>query len=259
MGSMSGGRGLAILVAVAAVICTMAGRADAADVLIDFGAGSADRTTSTDALGRTWTNVTNLNDLSGSPHTLNNSSGGDSGYRLGISNPPATTSAIGFNNANLDGTGSPAGDAAARGYPSTATSDSLFGNTVNFDLGTVQAVRLTLSNLNPLEQYDLRFFASRMNVGDNRETEYAVTGGGATQSAFLNVANNTSNLASLAGVLPDANNQIVIDIDPGPNNTNANRFFYLGVMEVNSSPVPEPAGLGLLGLGGLALFRRRRA
>ena len=101
--------------------------------------------------------------------------------------------------------------------------------------------------------------SSRMGVTDNRETQYAVTGGGGTESVFLNVANNTSNLASLAGVVPDAGNQIVIDIDPGPNNNNGSGFFYLGVLEINSSPVPEPAGMGLLGVAGLALLRRRRA
>jgi hypothetical protein len=41
--------------------------------------------------------------------------------------------------------------------------------------------------------------------------------------------------------------------------TSANRFFYLGVTEINSAPVPEPARLGLLAAGGLALLRRRCA
>src|SRR5687767_8310453 len=93
-------------VAAAAIAFASAGRADAADVLIDFGATG--RTTATDALGRTWTNLNPDTDLSGSPHTLNNTVGADSGYRLTISNPPATTTVIGFNNANLDGTMTPA-------------------------------------------------------------------------------------------------------------------------------------------------------
>src|SRR5687768_1338641 len=112
-------RGLNVFVVLAAgaIGLGLTGRADAADVLIDLGA--TNRTTATDALGRTWTNLNADTDLTGSPHTLLNTAGGDSGYRLTISNPPVATSAIGFNNANPDGTMTPAGDAAARGYPAS--------------------------------------------------------------------------------------------------------------------------------------------
>src|SRR5688572_25451667 len=95
-------RGLKVLVVIVAMGFGAAGRAEAADVLIDLGATSP--TTATDALGRTWTNINADNDLSGSPHTLLNTAGGDSGYRLSISNPAGTTAAIGFNNANANGT-----------------------------------------------------------------------------------------------------------------------------------------------------------
>lgn len=254
-----GANGLAAA-AVGLVGLAGAGPAQAAKVLIDFGASTT--ATATDGTGRAWNNVNDANDLSSSPFTLNASTGTDSGYRLTISNPAGTTNPIGFNGANSNGTTAATGTAAARGYPVTATQDSLYGNTVTFGSGIVQSVRMVLSNLNPGEQYDLDFFASRTGAGgDNRQTQYAITGGTGSTTVFLNASENTGTLAGATGVTPDANNQITVDLSPGPANTNANKFFYLGVMEFNSSPVPEPAslaGFGLAAAGGLLARRRCR-
>jgi hypothetical protein len=227
-----------------------------AQVLVDFG-DAATPTSTADSLGRSWNNITPANDTAAN-FILNNAGGTDSGYRLSISNPPGTTNAVGFNSANTNGTTAPTGAAASHGYPSSATRDSLYGNMVSFNGLVVEAVRLTLSNLNPSELYNFDFFASRTGAGgDNRETEYHVTGGNANTSVFLNASENTGNIASLTGVSPDGSNQIVIDVDPGPNNNNANRFFYLGVLEVNSTP--EPSSILLLGIVPAAgLLRRRR-
>jgi hypothetical protein len=235
--------------------------ARAANVLIDFGAVGTQ--TATDAQGRIWTNVPDATDQTGSPFTLRASAtGADTGYRLSVSNPAGVTTPVGFNGANSAGTPAPTGTALARNYPASATADSLYGNTVTFGAGVVQAVRITLANLSPTELYALDFFASRTGSADNRETEYHVLGGNTDTSVFLNAANNTGNLTGLAGIAPDANNTITIDIDPGPNNNNANGFFYLGVLELNSSPapaVPEPAGaLATTVAAALATLRRRR-
>lgn len=236
--------------------------AHAASILIDFGGGSA--ATTTDAVGRVWNNISESNDLSGSPHTLNETGGTDSGFRLTISNVAGVTSQIGFNGANGNGVGSTAapltGAALARNYPLSATRDSLYGNTVAFGNGTVQSVRLVVSNLNPDERYSFDFFASRLSAGgDNREAEYLVTGGlsgTAPTSVFLNASENSGNIVGVTGFAPDANNQIIIDIDGGPNNTNSSGFFYLGVLEITS--VPEPATAAVLALGGGLLLARRR-
>jgi hypothetical protein len=233
--------------------------ATAAQVLIDFGAAST--STTTDGLSRSWNNVNTTNDLTGSPFTLNNTTNLDSGYRLTISNLSGVTNPIGFNGENADGTMSPTGTVVARGYPVSATRDSLFGNTTAFNGSIVQSVRLTLSNLNPNEIYSLAFFASRTGVADNRQTEYLITGGDLPTSIFLNATGNTGNITELTGITPDGNNQIVIDIDPGPSNNNMNGFFYLGVMEINSvAAVPEPTSLGIAGLllGGLSVVAYRR-
>jgi len=238
-----------------AVVLACGNMANGAQVLVDFGATTT--TTATDAVSRTWNNITTSNDTA-SNFVLNNSSGTDSTYRLSISNPPGTTNAVGFNGANANGTVAPTGTVAARNYPTSATGDSLFGNTVTFSSLVVESVRLTFSSLKPGETYTFDFFASRTGAGgDNRESEYHVIGGNTNTSVFLNASDNNGNIVSVSGVTPDASNQIVIDLDPGPNNNNANRFFYLNTLEINS--VPEPGSIGLLGIvPGFALLRRRR-
>lgn len=235
--------------------------AKAATVLIDF--GTTGSPTTTDALSRSWNNVVPLTDTAGNPYNLNASTGASSGIQMVIGNPPATTSQIGFNNANDNGTQGPAGTAAARGYPVTATRDSGFGNAnAAFDQGTVQTVRLTLSGLDPSQTYNFYFFASRGSdngggtVSDNRETSYQVTGATTPAAALLNASNNTSSVASVLGVGPNGSNEIQIDITRGAANTNGTGFYYLNVLEIES--VPEPASLGLLGIGATTVLLRRR-
>ncbi|HEV7302242.1 MAG TPA: PEP-CTERM sorting domain-containing protein [Tepidisphaeraceae bacterium] len=229
-----------------------------AKILMDFG----NTATGTDAVGRAWNNIGTANDTVPNK-VLNDTTGTDSGYRLTIANPPGTTNAVGFNAENTNGTPTPSGQAAARSYPSTATEDNLYGNVGTFNGLVVQGVRLTFSNLSPTEVYSLDFFASRLFVSDNRETEYAVTGAAGTTSVFLNPSNNEGNVVGVSGISPVETTsgsglwQIVVDIDAGPNNNNTSKFFHVSVAELNSTLVPEPASLGLLG-GALVLLGRRR-
>jgi hypothetical protein len=155
------------------------------------------------------------------------------------------------------GSEAPAGDAA--GYPVSATDDYFFGHTTNFagadpnPLGQVRLFGLEADKL-----YDFTFFASRQTVGDTREATYAVAGANAA-SGVLNASNNNTEVLRLTGIGPDGNDEIFVDVTPGPNNDNNNGFYYIGLMQVDVTPIPEPLAMSLLlaGLSGSLLLRRR--
>jgi hypothetical protein len=170
--------------------------------------------------------------------------------------------AAGFNNVNTDGPGngthaSATGSAAI--FPDTATRDSFYGNTANFN-GIFPSATVTLTGLDGNQIYTFDFLGARMGVGspatDIRETQYAVAGLNAGE-AFLNATNNSTNIATVPGIVPSGG-IITITVDPGPGNTNGNGFYYLNAMRITSAPVPEPSAAGLMILTGAALLRRRR-
>lgn len=141
-----------------------------------------------------------------------------------------------FNAINTNGTV----DATAP-FPANATRDSFYGNTASFNnLSDITPV-FKMSGLDTSKTYDFVFYASRIGAGgDNRETRYTVTGAN-EKFADLNVAENISEVASVAGISPDESNEITIALTPTENNTNPNRFIYLGVMvmTVKDASVPE--------------------
>jgi hypothetical protein len=157
-----------------------------------------------------------------------------------------------FNGENTNGT------TASSLFPSSATSDSLFGNTELFNNLTNVFPKFKLTNLDPTKAYNFTFYASRTGVSDFRETGYTVNGG-INGFAALNVTNNVDNFAQVLGITPDNAGEILVSIAPTANNNNANHFTYLGVLRMDV--VPEPSlGLGLLGgVGMLMTVRRRRA
>jgi hypothetical protein len=155
-----------------------------------------------------------------------------------------------FSGENTNGTAS-----TTLGYPPSATSDSLYGNTELFQTQQNNFPKFKLTSLDPGLEYDLTFYASRLSVSDNRETLYTVIGS-SISSGTLNVANNSNNQITLFDVMPNQFGEIEVDISPGTNNNNANHFTYLGVLTV---AVPEPASAIFLVAGaGLFLARRQR-
>ncbi len=165
-----------------------------------------------------------------------------------------------FTGSNVNGTTTPTGAAAA--FHPQATRDNAFGHSLAFGANPLTPEgKIALSGLDTSgnTNYTFTFFGSRTGVGDNRETVYTVQGGTSGASS-LNTANNTSNVALVSGILPDANGEIDILITPGPNNTSASRFWYIAAMsiEVTTTPVPEPATVGLLAFSGLAFVFKRR-
>jgi hypothetical protein len=134
-----------------------------------------------------------------------------------------------FNGANTNGT------LASEQFPQDATRDSLFGNTGTFSgLGNVFP-SFKLTGLDPLLTYQFTFYASRMGVGDNRETLYTVTGA-FSESATLNPAGNIDGFVAPTAIAPTAEGEITISLSPGAANNNGYHFTYLGVMRLEPAP-----------------------
>lgn len=158
------------------------------------------------------------------------------GVRTGIS--LSVTSTTGFNEGgqNSSGTASP-GSPASDFFDGDATQNNLFGHDTNFDIGAPRPlVEYTIAGLDENQTYDFTFYASRLGVSDNRETQYDVAG--LNQGTdFLNTSGNVNKIAQVLDIQPDPSGEITLTIQKGPNNDNSNGFFYLGAMDITSSGV----------------------
>jgi hypothetical protein len=224
--------------------------ANAAEINVDFGS------TSTPASG--WNNIVVGVVAANTPIALSDSSGVATGISLSID----TFSTALFND---NGTQSPTGGAAS--LPGTVTRDSLFGHAEIFQVNgqthdPVPVINITLSGLSAGKSYQLSYFASRTSVGDVRTANYSLTNGTNTSVSVLNASNNTSTIVSSAFLAPSIDGTLTLTLTPDSTNTNANKFFYLGSLQIQSmSTIPEPGAFALLAGGavlGLVALRRRR-
>lgn len=186
---------------------------------IDF--GSPNSTTSTGV----WNNVTS---------TVQN----EDGITVSLVSSTGTSTGVltvndSFDLVNNNGTTTPN---ASLPFPATATQDSFFGETGPF--GSNDNINPTggfvLSGLDPTYYYSFSIFASRMGPTDNRETQYTLTGA-TTETAYLNASGNDSSTADVSNIQPNANGEITLVAQPGPNNNNGTGFYYLGAIEMISS------------------------
>jgi lysophospholipase L1-like esterase len=117
--------------------------------------------------------------------------------------------------------------------PASATSDSFFGNVAEFSGYTEPTGGITLSGLDKNTFYSLELFASRMDVSDNRETMYEIIGNN-TDTVYLNPSNNTNISVFASNIEASSEGQIIINVGPGPNNSNSSQFYFIGAIRIIS-------------------------
>jgi predicted esterase len=95
---------------------------------------------------------------------------------------------------------------------------------------------ITFSGLKTDHTYDLTLFASRNENGATINRNVAYASGG--KSSTINVSNNSSNVANLLGLIPNASGEIVLNVSRGSGNTG---YIYLGsviIREYQSNGIP---------------------
>lgn len=186
---------------------------------IDFGSPNTGYPTSGN-----WNNITTaVNNETGITSALINSTGTATGVTLSVNDPFDINNTAGYNQ-----------NTAGFVFPATATRDSFFGETVAFNGNTQPTGGFILTGLNPAYYYSFSIFASRSGVTDNRETQYTLTG--LTPSVVsLNPSNNSTNTVEVVNLQPNANGEITLVAQPGPNNNNSSGFYYLGAIEMIAS------------------------
>ncbi len=196
-------------------------------VLMDFGDPGASNISASP-----WNNVTN--ELTTKAATaLNDNLGNSTGYSL-------TTTGNFQMGYNTSGTTAPAGDAAALGFPATATKDNFYiGINWGSPAANILLASFDISGLDPSKYYSFSIFGSRAGVSDIRSALYTITGNASTgKTATLNASNNTSNVASIIDIMPTAAGVISFSIAPNADNNHGNKFAYLGAIKMLRSDVP---------------------
>lgn len=215
----AGGFRLKLLLALALRACPFAlTPLQAGQMLFDFGAPDSPTQPGGGGPAVSWNNVTTVGtDPAGMLFDLVDTGGNVTPLFLQM--------VARFNGANENGT------QTSTLHPPSATADSLYGNTEEWNGLTDIQPEFRLSGLTAGATYNLVFYASRTGVTDSRETRYTVTGG---NSAVVDYepANNVDATASATGITPDVLGEITVRLEPGPNNNNAYHFTYLGVLRL---------------------------
>ena len=103
-----------------------------------------------------------------------------------------------------------------------------------------EKVVLQFHHLNKTLSYDFTFFSSRTNSADNRETQFTLAGKDTITDA-LDASSNFKTL-TIPDVCPDKNGTVILTIQPGPNNNNPYKFYYLNALRISvhsTDPVPD--------------------
>lgn len=166
-----------------------------------------------------WNNVTSI--TAGSSIELIDEEGTELGMKLVIKQ----------NFGGINGNGPVATQIPGFDIPETASSDSFFGNLIEFSGQVSPQTEMEITGLNPEKKYDFLLFGSR-TASDNRETKYTVKGYN-EEIVYLNASSNTTLAVSTKGIKPLSNGSINIIVTYGPNNNNANKFYYINSMKLS--------------------------
>ncbi len=93
-------------------------------------------------------------------------------------------------------------------------------------------VAYDVAGLKPNRPYTFRFFGYRASVSDNRSARYWCEGQNAVM-ATLNPLNNTTQVATCADVVPDADGIVHMVFSPAPANNNVNLFTYHHMLSIS--------------------------
>lgn len=121
------------------------------------------------------------------------------------------------------GTGGNGGTSASYLYPSSATIDYIYGGAgCGPDTST-----MFITGLNPSYTYNVKAFSSRFAGYGSRKLRLSV----GNASSTVEAVDNTSNLAVLNNIAPNASGTMFVNFSQGtPNN-----YFYLNVLEINAN------------------------
>lgn len=262
---------IALLAAASAVALTASAQA-AFVAYNDFGGTSTGNTTAIAAPG-TSTPSSNI-----SGKLVDYTSGTQTGVTLTTSVP------AGYQSPDND-TGGSNGAMATSGDAAT-----IFGSIIN-GMGYVwygvtsgannqnARLRLTFTGCAPGEEYSVALFGNRNNNASKYLTRYTVatiagadsfsnTSSADATKSTVSILNDTAtvmtgyntiagSVARFSDINAGADGSFYIDVYGAGVSNGENNLWYLNAMQVTA--VPEPAALSLLGLGAVALIRRRRA
>lgn len=119
--------------------------------------------------------------------------------------------------------------------PENVSSRSFYGNSRGalFNGITTPQGEIEISGLINTLTYNFSFFGSRA-ASDNRETKYTLTGAN-TGSANINPSSNSTAIATINNIQPNAEGKIILTVTSGAANLGANGWFYLNAARITSN------------------------